>query len=693
MKTLLISVILFLLLNIGIVSAQDTLWTRTYGVQNVDKAYSVQQTVDGNFILAGDGFTNLIKVNSSGDTIWSKKYDVFGNARAFSVKETFDQGYILAGFGPNGSGGTAAILVKTDLNGNIEWGSLYGRENTEYAQSVCQTPDSGFIFAGITGQNSIDIYIVRLNSNGDSIWTKTFSSQNNDFGYSILKTDDNNYIVVGSYNHDAFMAKLDDYGNTIWEHTYGGGVFYSVDETNDGGFILTGSKASDIYVVSTDNVGNVLWTKTFGGIYTDKGHSIRENLESEFILTGETLSSSNPNDIGIFVMKLDTLGNQLWDQVFDKPGIDQAFHLDLTNDGGVIVCGSTQIPGNSLDYWILRIYETGLILSADINDFRFDNIRDSVISKTFQIFNHDTIGYAIPYCDSHWVSFSPDSINLDTQDTASIVVTFNALNLDYRTYLTEIYFESNAPGLENVTIPVQMTVWPAANINVTIPNNNLQAGDTLSAYITVTNPTYFNTKAWIATAMTLPNEELYGPVFGPYDFRLFPYGAVSGRIDHVVPSYAMLGDYEYLVRVSPKADLLTIMGQSGTDFSIYSFSRIMSSYNDDPWDIFFTGFNTDEYQLENIYLENTPHEFALFQNTPNPFNANTTISFLLPYQSDVRIDVYNLNGQKVENLIDNTYPEGEHSVIWDASAYSSGIYFYKFNTGNEVMTKRLVLLK
>ena len=91
--------------------------------------------------------------------------------------------------------------------------------------------------------------------------------------------------------------------------------------------------------------------------------------------------------------------------------------------------------------------------------------------------------------------------------------------------------------------------------------------------------------------------------------------------------------------------------------------------------------------------EPLPAKFILKQNYPNPFNTKTNIGYVLPEQSDVRLDVYNLKGQKVEKLINSGEDAGYHSVQWDASGYSSGLYFYKLTAGNVSLTKRMVLLK
>jgi len=86
-------------------------------------------------------------------------------------------------------------------------------------------------------------------------------------------------------------------------------------------------------------------------------------------------------------------------------------------------------------------------------------------------------------------------------------------------------------------------------------------------------------------------------------------------------------------------------------------------------------------------------EFLLYQNMPNPFNARTSISFYLPQDCNVRISVYNILGDVVEELVNGDYTAGKHTVEFDASGLSAGNYFYKFVTENFVTTKVMNLNK
>lgn len=93
-----------------------------------------------------------------------------------------------------------------------------------------------------------------------------------------------------------------------------------------------------------------------------------------------------------------------------------------------------------------------------------------------------------------------------------------------------------------------------------------------------------------------------------------------------------------------------------------------------------------------------PTEFALSQNSPNPFNPSTKIEFALPRASKTRIEVYNIVGQKVKTLLDTYLSAGYQQVEWDGTdqrgnAVASGVYLYKMTAGDFAETKKMLLMK
>jgi len=100
-----------------------------------------------------------------------------------------------------------------------------------------------------------------------------------------------------------------------------------------------------------------------------------------------------------------------------------------------------------------------------------------------------------------------------------------------------------------------------------------------------------------------------------------------------------------------------------------------------------------EVSVEETPGNTKPTEFSLIGNSPNPFNAGTTIEYWLPTTAEVTLRVYNLSGEVIATLMNETRGAGYHRVVWDASGYSSGIYFCKLTAEGQVFTIRMALIK
>ena len=111
------------------------------------------------------------------------------------------------------------------------------------------------------------------------------------------------------------------------------------------------------------------------------------------------------------------------------------------------------------------------------------------------------------------------------------------------------------------------------------------------------------------------------------------------------------------------------------------------------------GYGAEEFNengvtsVKEAVNENSPKEFSLFQNYPNPFNPSTTISFSLPRSGFTTLKIYDLMGRDVETIVSEELSAGTYTRQWNASKISSGIYFYRLQSGSFITTKKLLLLK
>jgi hypothetical protein len=212
----------------------DTVWTRTYGGTNEDVGYSVRPTLDSGYVMvgytasfgAGNQDVYLVKTNAVGDAEWTRTYGGLGNDIGFSVQQTPDSGYIIAGYTASyGAGNGDVYLIKTNSSGDTLWTRTYGGTGEEMGYSVQQTLDGGYVVAGKTasfGQGNGDVYLIKTDSSGNTLWTRTWGGAGVDFGNSVQQTSDGGYIVTGytappAGAGDVYLIKTDANGSVSLE--------------------------------------------------------------------------------------------------------------------------------------------------------------------------------------------------------------------------------------------------------------------------------------------------------------------------------------------------------------------------------------------------------------------------------------------------------------------------------------------
>jgi len=256
-------------------------WAKTFGGSSGDSASSVQQTSDGGYIVAGytrsfgaGGDVFLLKTDASGNLQWAKTFGGSDYDWAYSVQQTSDGGYIVAGYTLSfGAGYDDVFLLKTDASGNLQWAKTFGGSDYDWAYSVQQTSDGGYIVAGYTlsfGAGG-DVFLLKTDASGNLQWAKTFGGSSYDYAWSVQQTSDGGYIVAGytgsfgAGGPDVFLLKTDASGNLQWAKTFGGSDYdwaFSVQQTSDGGYIVAGYTYSfgaggNVFLLKTDANGNI----------------------------------------------------------------------------------------------------------------------------------------------------------------------------------------------------------------------------------------------------------------------------------------------------------------------------------------------------------------------------------------------------------------------------------------------------
>lgn len=231
-------------------------------------------------------------------------YDV-----GYDVKQTLDKGYIITGSTSSwGAGNTDVYLLKLDSMGHVKFQNTFGNANNDIGKEVLQLPDSSYVIVGYTssfGFGGYDVFLVKADKYGQLEWQKTIGGTDWDFAHSIQQTTDGGYIIGGSTysygygNEDGYVVKIDATGNVMWSKTFGGpedDSFKSVIQTTDGGIALCGTTKSygdangDAWVFKLNSNGDSAWSKRYGGVKEDFVNKVIQISTSEILTVGGTLS-------------------------------------------------------------------------------------------------------------------------------------------------------------------------------------------------------------------------------------------------------------------------------------------------------------------------------------------------------------------------------------------------------------------
>jgi hypothetical protein len=394
-------------------------WDRIIGGVDSDLVGGLMQTPDGGYILgsysksgiggdktqAGRGMEDywVVKVNANGIKTWDKTFG--GNSWDYlsCIQPTSDGGYIMGGTSlsdANGDktgarkGNSDIWIIKLDANGNKVWDKTIGGDLGDGIDDIQQTSDGGYILGGSSvssisfdksqpnrGANTTDDYwIIKLDALGNKLWDKTLGGSGDDNLRSVKQTLDGGYILGGESEsgisgektaacrglYDYWIVKVDGSGNKQWDKTFGGNInekFTEVQQTADGGYIVGGYSPSpisgeksepslgseDLWILKLDSFGNKVWDKTIGTSDYDWLYSLQQTQDGGYILGSRTESGisghkTEPNrgldGEDFWLVKLNAAGNKLWDKAFGGNYSDILINMRQTTDGGFIMAGN-----------------------------------------------------------------------------------------------------------------------------------------------------------------------------------------------------------------------------------------------------------------------------------------------------------------------------------------------------------------
>ena len=363
-------------------------WQKTYGGSDYDQLETVAQTLDGGYILGGYSVSGISGIKTE-------------NNHASSID---------------------IWIIKLDATGNIVWQNTIGGNSSDYLGSIENTSDGGYIvgaysYSDISGDKTenhvgdADYWILKLNAAGNIVWQNTIGGTSADYCFRAQEISGGGFIVSGSsaspvsgdktegtvgpgFSTDIWVLKLDASGNIVWQNTIGGNsteTTFELELTPDGGAVIgtytlsmaSGDKSEnnisgapttyDYWVVKVNSSGIVEWENTIGGTGDDYCHGLTQTSDGGFAVSGYSTSPASgdktENMFGVadyWVVKLDSLGNIIWDKNIGGALSDYCYDIIELNDGQLVLGGisTSGITGNKTvgtygngDFWLVYLNE------------------------------------------------------------------------------------------------------------------------------------------------------------------------------------------------------------------------------------------------------------------------------------------------------------------------------------------------
>ncbi|MEO8150566.1 MAG: T9SS type A sorting domain-containing protein [Bacteroidia bacterium] len=301
------------------------------------------------------------------------------------------------------------------------WDNIYGGSAYDYPYDMTLTPDFNYLIAGQSNSPisfektqgswnaSGDFWVIKVDQNGIKKWDKRFGGTSDDYAYNIVVESNTTYLVVGASNSgiggdkmqanfgysDVWVIRIDSSGALLDQANFGTsqseGLNAKVLPTADNGVLIIcstnagidgdksvpGKGGNDFWIIKTDHTLNKLWDVDFGGSSTENVMSVVQTADHGFLIGGITQSGisgdvSQPawggNDY--WVVRIDSMGNKLWDKRFGGNSYDNLYSVILCDDGGFLLSGNStsNVSGNktsplhggsNTDVWLVKIDALG----------------------------------------------------------------------------------------------------------------------------------------------------------------------------------------------------------------------------------------------------------------------------------------------------------------------------------------------
>jgi hypothetical protein len=650
------------------------------------------------WLLACSAFVGVLQPGDSLAVVtFERTYGGPGDDDGRSVCQTVDGGYIIAGSTTSfGGGDWDAYLIRTDYKGDTLWTRTYGGPYPEGASSVQQTSDGGYVLAGRTVLlgRSFDFYLVKTDSLGTPLWTRNYGRSGTFTGeecLSVQQTSDRGYIMAGYAENPStgdcnfYIVKTDSMGDTLWTRTFGGATYdiaESVQETFDGGFIVAGWSSPHladwedpgVWLVKTTSGGDTVWTRKYWGVSNEGAHSVRQTHDGGYVVAGERWIHGI--DYDIYLIKTDSLGGLLWARTYGGQAGDCGFCVRETSDRGYVVAGMIESFGTFGDVYLIKTDSLGDTLWTRVYGepgldcgYSVEQTSDGgyVVCGTLN-------AYSAGFADMYLVKTDADGLVRPWNPTTvkqDVIAELDSLKPQAK---------SIAKKINEAKKHVERSLAPELWLHEThlVCRNGKKVFD--------------EEKHAVHEIERLCKEQKGFPceVCERLNGMLVEADSILARVA-IEDAKTARGDAEEIEKAEEEfSKALKESGKGHAGHAIDHFKHawehacraVEKNQGDD---------DNDNSQLNST--TGTPLLFSLSQNNPNPFANETTISFTLPASAYTTLRVYDVTGREVARLVDGDMEPGIYTVKWNRDCCTSGIYFYRLESGDRSLTKKMTVIK
>ncbi|NPA48128.1 MAG: CGP-CTERM sorting domain-containing protein [Thermococci archaeon] len=388
------------------------IWQKTYGGAKWDLAAGVALTKSGDMVVVGTtysfGFSGfrawILKLSPNGSIIWQRAYRLNENPIniANAVAVTSHGAILIAGSSTALDGVKKMWILRLPPNGNV---SSLNETNATPANSNCSpvTLENMILVRATNGNVSVHVWKPEVKIQFCTLygnfprpyWMKTYGGPGEDVITSVGLLSNGDIVAAGytdssgAGSYDVLVMKLAPNGSVIWAKTYGGpgeDVAKSITVMKNGDMIVAGYTDSfgagrmDAWVLKLSPNGSVIWSKTYGGLLNDRANAVALTDDGNVVVVGTT-ASFGAGGSDVWVLKLSPNGSIIWSKTYGGGMDDGAKAVAITKNGSMMVAGYTYSSSSkSRDAWVLKLSPNGSIIWQKAYGGLYTDIASGVVT-------------------------------------------------------------------------------------------------------------------------------------------------------------------------------------------------------------------------------------------------------------------------------------------------------------------------